>query len=333
MIHELKKIILAHQADSMPSVLATVVALDGSSYRRPGVRMLIKEQGKMTGAVSGGCVEKEILRQAKDVFNTGLPKVMVYDGRYRLGCEGILYILIEPFDPDPDFLQGFWDGWEKRHHIQVETHYRKEPGNSAHYGSVVQIMGKSYNLRPDWQPDATTSRFSQELSPSLKLMILGAEHDAVQLTAYAALTGWDVIIVAPPSEDKDITGFPGASELMPVEPESLDVSGIDEYTVIMLMTHSFVKDLGFLMALWNTRPAYIGLLGPSSRRDRLLHELVERVPEVDSDFLDCIHGPAGLDLGAESPQEIAVSVMAEVLAVIRERPAQPLKDKTGRIHS
>ncbi len=81
------------------AVLASVVALEGSSYRRPGVRMLLLEDGHMTGAVSGGCVEKEIFRQSESVFRTGIPKMMTYDGRYRLGCEGILYILLEPFRP------------------------------------------------------------------------------------------------------------------------------------------------------------------------------------------------------------------------------------------
>ena len=100
MIHELKDIIRSAkiaQSKGIKTVLASVVSLDGSSYRRPGVRMSIQENGRMIGAVSGGCVEKEILRQAQQVFKTNSSTLMEYDGRYRLGCEGILYILIEPF--------------------------------------------------------------------------------------------------------------------------------------------------------------------------------------------------------------------------------------------
>lgn len=100
MTHELKKIFQVFTSSSAASdtfVLATVVALEGSSYRRPGVRMLISKNGRTLGAVSGGCVEKEIIRQSVSVFEDGIPKMMTYDGRYRLGCEGILYILIEPF--------------------------------------------------------------------------------------------------------------------------------------------------------------------------------------------------------------------------------------------
>ncbi len=101
MTHEFKKIIKGHQNAQnlgLQSVIATVVALNGSSYRRPGVRMLITENGNMIGAVSGGCVEKEILKQSFSVFKTGMSKVMTYDGRYRLGCEGVLYILLEIFN-------------------------------------------------------------------------------------------------------------------------------------------------------------------------------------------------------------------------------------------
>ena len=98
MTHELKKLIetgLIWQKKGVKAVLATVVALDGSSYRRPGVRMLLSEDGKWVGAVSGGCVEKEVFRQAQSVFKTQKAKVMQYDGQYRLGCEGVLYILLE----------------------------------------------------------------------------------------------------------------------------------------------------------------------------------------------------------------------------------------------
>ena len=100
MIHELKNIItttILKQEQGLKNVLATVVHLEGSSYRKPGVRMLISEDMEMTGAVSGGCVEAEVRRRAQSVFENGKSKMMTYDGRYRLGCEGILYILIEPF--------------------------------------------------------------------------------------------------------------------------------------------------------------------------------------------------------------------------------------------
>src|SRR5690606_22223904 len=103
MTHEFKEIVqkgLEAKKQGLKSVLASVVDLDGSSYRRPGVRMLILDNHHMVGAVSGGCVEKEILLQSQTVFKTGQAKIMTYDGRYRLGCEGVLYILLELFQPN-----------------------------------------------------------------------------------------------------------------------------------------------------------------------------------------------------------------------------------------
>ena len=107
MLFELKEIIakaIVYQQQGIPAVLATVVALDGSSYRKPGVRMLISQHGETIGAVSGGCVEKEVVRQSKEVFESNTPRIMTYDGRYRLGCEGVLYILIEPIRLSTEFL-------------------------------------------------------------------------------------------------------------------------------------------------------------------------------------------------------------------------------------
>ena len=107
MLHELKDIIRSAKiakTQGIKTVIASVVHLEGSSYRRPGVRMSIQENGKMIGAVSGGCVEKEILRQSQRVFEANIPTLMEYDGRYRLGCEGVLSILIEPFNPTDAFL-------------------------------------------------------------------------------------------------------------------------------------------------------------------------------------------------------------------------------------
>ena len=119
MIHELKKIILqakVNQDKGLKNALVTVVDLDGSSYRKPGVRMLISEDSKMIGAISGGCVEKEILVRCKSVFDKNEPKIISYDGRYRLGCEGILYILIEPFFISSEFMKIFLT------QFQIESH-------------------------------------------------------------------------------------------------------------------------------------------------------------------------------------------------------------------
>lgn len=336
MTHEFKKIVRGYEeaaANGSKAVLATVVALDGSSYRRPGVRMLILDDRRMIGAVSGGCVEKEVLRQAEPVFNTGTPKMMTYDGRYRLGCEGILYILLEPFHPKNDFLKTFWEVLESRESFSIRSCFDKHDGESEEFGSFFVYGDKALSLRETASVPDNLSVFEEAMSPCFKLLIVGAEHDAVQLCTFAALTGWEVAVVAPPSEEKSLVDFPGAGELIQTMPESLDTGRIDTQTAVMLMTHSYVKDLQYLLALKDTRPAYLGLLGPSGRREKLLNEFLEHCPEVSEQFFEGIHGPAGINIGAETPQEIAIAVLAEILSVIRRQDPIPLKNKKGAIHS
>jgi xanthine/CO dehydrogenase XdhC/CoxF family maturation factor len=332
--HELKRIVEAHEKAQMlgkTSVLATVVALEGSSYRRPGVRMLVLNDGTMIGAVSGGCVEKEVYRQAQSVFQTKMPKVMTYDGRYRLGCEGILYILLEPFRPSSSTINSFWKAIEKRYPFELLSHFNKEYSESTQYGSQLRINGIQYSLCEDFEEPKGLQTFHQILPPCFKLIIIGTEHDAVQLCSMAALLGWEVTIVAHPKEEKTRTDFPGCTNFINAEAETWNLD-TDAQTAILLMTHSYVKDLQFLMALKEQQSAYFGVLGPARRREKLFNELLEHCPDTPLEFIESIYGPAGLELGAETPQEISLSVLAEILAVINKKDAIPLREKAGRIH-
>ena len=336
MTHELKIILKSYRAAQefgLKTVLATVVALDGSSYRKPGVRMLIREDGKMIGAVSGGCVEKEVLFQAQSVFKDGIPKVMTYDGRYRLGCEGILYVLIEPFKPNDECIEVFKTTLKKRKSFEVSSHFQKDERSDKGFGSIFKIDGENHTLRNGFEPDEGSKIFTEQMPPCFKLLIIGSEHDAVQLCGYASMTGWEVHVATVASEEKDISDFPGAMEFISGLPEELDISEIDDQTAVILMTHSYVKDLKYLLRLKDAAPSYLGILGPSSRREKLLNEFLERCPEVSDTFFDRIHGPAGLNIGAETPQEIAISIISEILAVTRSKEPISLKDKTGAIHS
>lgn len=335
MTHELKQIIKSFETakeKGFKTVLATVVALDGSSYRRPGVRMLLIEDGSGIGAVSGGCVEKEVFRQAESVFKTAIPKVMTYDGRYRLGCEGVLYILLEPFQPDASFLKTFKETLNKRINLSIQSYFEKEHVEDYGFGSVFNLDDNIIPLQPNFTKKNRAIVFEQNLMPCFRLVLIGAEHDAIQLCSYASITGWEVTIVAPPKEEKSINDFPGATNFINSEAEDL-VIAIDEQTAIVLMTHSYVKDLQFLAALKDANPKYFGLLGPAKRREKIFNELLERFPNVTEQFLDSIHGPAGLDIGAETPQEIAIAIIAEILTIVNKRKPILLKERDGRIHS
>lgn len=336
MTHEFINIVeeaLLAKSQGLKSVLASVVALDGSSYRRPGVRMLILESGKMIGAVSGGCVEKEILLQSETVFKTGKSKMMTYDGRYRLGCEGILYILLEQFNPNEDFVNTFKKCLIDRKPFELSSYFDKKEGVFPGIGSYVKINETTFSISEIDTQNSLLSIFKQSMPPCFKLIIIGAEHDAVQLCKYAALTGWEVTIVSGVSEAKSISDFPGAHSFSAISPEQMDVTLIDNQTAIVLMTHNFANDLRYLVALKDTNPNYIGVLGPTKRREDLLIQFIEYCPNIEDGFLDKIHGPAGLNIGSETPQEIAVSIISEILCVIRQEEPISLSKKTGRIHT
>lgn len=335
MMHELLKLkesyILA-QAIGLKSVMATVVAIEGSSYRRPGVRMLIFENNSMTGAVSGGCVESEILKQSQSVFLDHKAKIMVYDGRYRLGCEGILYILLEPFSPDTAVLDALESVVKKRQTFEIESFYTKTEGIQPGLGSEFHFEGMKLSFS-NTQLDKELTSYKQILQPRFHLIIIGSEHDAVQLCHFASLTGWEVTIVASVKDPKTIANFPGANQVLHLVPEEIGSISIDSETAVILMTHSYSTDLKFLIGLKNSQPAYLGLLGPVKRRNQIVNDFFEFTDSYNEGLLNVTYGPSGISIGAETPQEIAISIIAEILSVVRKEEPISLKYKISAIHS
>lgn len=337
MTHEIKQLFevaVLWQQSGKRSVLVTVVHLEGSSYRRPGVRMLLNDHGEEIGAVSGGCVEKEIKRQANSVFQTGEAKMMTYDGRLRLGCEGILYILIEPILITDEFINVFLDAIKRRIPFRTKTYYTSFLESNHELGTQIIIEQRTFDLHPaaKYKGKETPECFEQSFSPLFQLYIFGAEHDAVQLCKAGSQLGWQVTVVADPDESKSLEYFPGAARLITPTFKELDTSIIDNQTAIVLMTHSFNKDIQYLLALKDVYPAYFGLLGPAHRRERILEKFLELQPDIATEFLDQLHGPAGVNIGAESASEIAISILAEILSVVRKQDPIALRHKTGRIH-
>jgi xanthine/CO dehydrogenase XdhC/CoxF family maturation factor len=339
MIHELKEIInqaIINQQKGLKNVLASVVYLEGSSYRKPGVRMLISEDLNSVGAVSGGCVEKEIIQRAKTVFRDDKPKVITYDGRYRLGCEGILYILIEPFFITDDFITAFSDTNSKRETLQIESYFTKEDEVFGNFGSVITFENQQKISFSDFfhhQQKNDEAIFTQILQPAFKLIIIGGEHDAVKLCKIASNLGWEVNVITSAKDSKQISDFPEANSVIGDAPENIQFSDIEENTAIVIMNHSYVQDLKYLVKLSEYNPKYIGILGAPNRRERLFNELFEFVPDISDEFLDNIYTPAGLHIGAQTPEEIAISIVAEILSVIRKKEPFSLRKINGKIHT
>jgi xanthine/CO dehydrogenase XdhC/CoxF family maturation factor len=339
MIHELKEIIqqaLINQENGLKNVLASVVYLEGSSYRKPGVRMIISEDLKSVGAVSGGCVEKEIIQRAKSVFSNNKAKVITYDGRYKLGCEGVLYILIEPFFIRRPFMLEFLNASSNRESLKIDSFFERRDEAFGNFGSVITFKNKqqiSFSDSFDSNKTESLSVFRQVIQSAFKLLIIGGEHDAVKLCKIAANLGWEIEVITSVKDAKNISNFPGANSVFGKSPETIQFKEINTNTAIVLMNHSYVQDLKYLVNLSKYNPLYIGILGAPKRRERLFNDLFEFAPEVTDEFLESIYTPAGLHIGAQTPEEIAISIIAEILSVIRKKTPFSLRNLTGKIHN
>lgn len=339
MLHELKEIIqqaVINQKKGLKNVLATVVHLEGSSYRKPGVRMLISEDLNSVGAVSGGCVEKEIIRRAQSVFVNEKTKVITYDGRYRLGCEGVLYILIEPFFITDTFLNSFLKAIEHREIIQIDSYFEPKDEAFGNFGSYVTFKNKNqFTFSNSFKVNQLEKEniFTQHLNPLFRLLIIGGEHDAVKLCKVAANLGWQIDVITSTKDPKTLQDFPGANSVIGESPETYKFTNIEENTAIVIMNHSYVQDLKYVVQLAEYQPKYVGILGAPSRRERLFNELFEFAPETSEEFLEVIYTPAGLHIGAKTPEEIAISIVAEILSVIRKKAPISLRNLKGKIHN
>jgi xanthine/CO dehydrogenase XdhC/CoxF family maturation factor len=331
MTHEFKHILnkaVGYQKNGVKSVLASVVHLEGSSYRKPCVRMLITEDGKMTGAVSGGCIEREIYHQSSSVFKSGIPKIMTYDGRYRLGCEGLLYILIEPFFITDQVLNTFLGCLENRNSFIIRSYFKTEDVSAENLGSVIEFKDDlrfSFRDSLSVDNDVNLKEFVQKLEPCFKLLIFGGEHDAVKLCSMASLLGWEVDIITSAKDPKSLVDFPGATSVTPQTPDILDLK-IDSETAVVLMNHNYVQDLKYLIKLESYKPNYIGILGSAHRREKLISDVYDHVPNFDDSILERIYSPAGLNIGAITPEEIALSIMSEILSVYRGIKPKSLRE-------
>ncbi|WP_299218246.1 XdhC/CoxI family protein [uncultured Aquimarina sp.] len=321
---ELKNILTFYQDSEnkgIKTVLVSLVGLDGSSYRKQGVRMAIAQDGTMMGAISGGCVEKKLYHSALSVFDKNVSKVISYDGRYKLGCEGFLYILIEPFYLNKKDCALLLNTIEKRRSFEIVSFYRKMDEIEGNFGSFFYINGieistNSYSIHPE---ENYFEKFNQTINPDIQLVIIGSEHDAIKLCRAASFLGWNVIVITSSKNPENRINFLGAKAVKFEPPETINFNFIDSYTSVVLMTHSFSQDFQYLLKLALAPPKYIGILGSSKRKMQLENQILDFLPNAELSFLDSIYSPAGLAINAETPEEIAVSIIAEITSIMSNK--------------
>jgi xanthine/CO dehydrogenase XdhC/CoxF family maturation factor len=344
--------------------LATIVAVRGSTYRRPGARLLVPEEGAPVGNLSGGCLEGDVADVARVVLSEGRARLAGWDLTAEddavwglgLGCNGAIEVFIEPAERAAEVAGVLRAALAEERPISVVTVLESatagvEPGARL----VVRPDGEPEGSLGDDAVDAAAADAAREqlreersevreladglrafvevLDPPLKLVVCGAGHDAIPLVRAASVLGWNVAVVDDRRPFLTADRFPGAASLVHVEePEvAAKAAGVDDRTFAVVMTHQFLKDKAYVRSLLASPAAYVGMLGPGARTERILAELRDEGVDVDA-ARDRIHGPAGLDLGGEGPEEIAQAIVAEIVAVKRRRSGGFLRERRGPIH-
>ena len=341
------------------TVLATVVQVIGSSYRRPGARMLITEDGEITGAISGGCLEGDALRKAQFAIHQQQNKLEIYDTTddeehnlgVQLGCNGVVYILFEPIKNEVannpiDLLKKVALKRQSAVLTTAFNPYKKatQTGTCHFLNEIEMLYVMDANLRIAVQTTLKQqssmvkayhedSMLYQFIPPVMQLIMVGAGNDAQPLMEMAALLGWNIILVDGRPAHATQQRFPKAHKICLSKPEDiLSTVKIDQQTAIVLMTHNYNYDLTALAQLIQTNCNYIGVLGPQKKLSKMLGELEQKGVAINDAILNRIYGPVGLDIGAETAEEIALSIIAEIKAVFSNRPGASLKERPLEIH-
>lgn len=273
-----------------PYALATLVQTRGSSYRRPGARMLIGADGQTAGSLSGGCLEEEVVEKAHEVLRTGEPQLMTFDTRRRFGCNGALKILVERVADG--FMGQLAAHFKSRRPFHIATTFEHDCGSRISAGIDSMRSGE----------------LIQRIEPSPLLLVIGEGPDSAALQSYARTLGWPVRTIESASQ--------------------IEVQ-YDEWTAAVVKTHNYGRDFAALRALLPLDLRYVGLMGPRARREQLLGDLLDIGIAVGSNLF----APAGLDLGGDSPEAIALAIVAEIQTTFAGGSHLSLRDRQTPIHA
>lgn len=370
---ELQDIVAAFEkveSCSKTAALATIVKVLGSTYRRPGARMLMTPDGRMVGSISGGCLEGDVFEHAQRVMASSEPIVVKYDTTSAddivwglgLGCNGMVQVLIEQItqENEPNPMAFFAECLRQQQmgvivtvfHIEGQVRTKVGTRLMLHQNGTVisniedsnlaaailndahEALRSSCSLVKEYQVlGGSAEIFIEVIQPAVPLVIFGAGHDAIPLVRFAKELGWHVTVVDSRPAYATLGRFPLADAVILSRPESIHESiTVTHRTVAVVMTHNYLHDREILQTLLLSPLCYLGILGPKSRTERLLQELREEEIIPTNEHLLKLYGPIGLDIGADTPEQIALAIAAEIQAILANRSGGLLRDRKGPIH-
>ncbi len=371
LMKELQDIVIVWKQlqERQTAALATLVKVEGSAYRRPGARMLITSDGQQVGTISGGCLESDVVKRSQVVLKTGIPSLVKYDTTDEddliwglgLGCQGVAYILIERLNAEQlNALSVIERCLSTRQAGAVATVFnvettevKKNINRVLLYpdGSIVSNINNSeleaiskQDLQLVLQQKKSRSRayilteetaevFLEVIIPPINLIIFGAGFDTLPVVHFAKELGWYVTVIDPQARPQTKERFQECDRvILGTADEAISHSRVDfnDQTVAVVMSHNYLYDLEFLQAINTIDLKYLGILGPKKRTNRLLQDLKY---EGLIDRPKQLYSPVGLDIGADNPEEIALSIIAEIQAVSQNRQGGFLKNRIAPIHS
>lgn len=355
---ELKRIVEAHthtDFDKHQAALATVVKVEGSSYRSPGAKMFILNNGLWEGSVSGGCLEGDVLRQAREVMQSGRAKVITYDTNedsnhqlgINLGCNGIIHIYIEPLNRNNPLIPIF----KKIIQHEKETILVKKMGELPGF-SWIKTNGEILDSTMDYREFNGFNKFEKELyaktsglvtsndeevffehfEPGIDLVVVGGGGDAQPVVNLANQMGWNVRLTDECAAHLFPKNFPQAQVIQCDRQYMGEKIRTTPYSAVVLMTHNLDYDRDALIQLLEGEAPYIGIVGPKKRWEKMKSQLEDRGIQLTKEHLERIHAPVGLDIGADTREEIALAIIAEIKAYFAQRSGKSLRERKDSIH-
>ncbi|MBC7971756.1 MAG: XdhC family protein [Verrucomicrobia bacterium] len=353
------------------SAIATVVKTMGSVYRRPGARMLLTETGEMVGAISGGCLESDVFERAKPLlWQNSKPIVVQYDTTANddlvwgmgMGCNGVVQVLVESLHTESarKQLEFIADCFQQKaagaiatiFHIegnvdtQIADRLLLKPDNTVvnHIADpqlATRLLPDTYGVLAEGKTQVISYQLDhgfvealiEVIQPPVPLLLFGAGYDAIPVVQLAKQLGWHVTVIdhRPTYATRD--RFPQADEIILCRPNELEAHlMLHSRTIAVVMTHHYQHDQTLLRSLLPSPIHYLGVLGPKQRTQQLLEDLHVEGFALTNVQRQRLYHPIGLDLGAETPEEIALAIVAEIQAVLTNHTGGMLRDRHAPIH-